>query len=138
MRGAGSRRVSARAMRAVRRSNRCRWGRPGTRARRAGQPGTIRRFRPLSRPVMTAATERLFGAVELAPRDPILGVTETFVADPNPRKVNLGVGVYCDDNGKVPVLDCVRKAEREIVEAGLPRTYLPIDGIAAYDKAAQQ
>jgi aromatic-amino-acid transaminase len=87
---------------------------------------------------MTAASDRLFGAVELAPRDPILGVTETFVADPNPRKVNLGVGVYCDDNGKVPVLDCVRRAEREIVEAGLPRTYLPIDGIAAYDRAAQQ
>jgi aromatic-amino-acid transaminase len=86
---------------------------------------------------MTAATERLFGAVELAPRDPILGVTEAFVADQNPRKVNLGVGVYCDDNGKVPVLDCVRRAEREIVEAGLPRTYLPIDGIPAYDKAAQ-
>jgi aromatic-amino-acid transaminase len=87
---------------------------------------------------MTAASARLFGAVELAPRDPILGVTETFVADQNPRKVNLGVGVYCDDNGKVPVLDCVRKAEREIVEASVPRTYLPIDGIPAYDKAAQQ
>ena len=41
----------------------------------------------------------LFGKVELAPRDPILGVTEAFNADPNPRKVNLGVGVYCDDDG---------------------------------------
>ena len=59
---------------------------------------------------MTAAPAGLLGAVELAPRDPILGVTEAFVADPNPRKVNLGVGVYVDDNGKVPVLECVRKA----------------------------
>src|SRR4029077_5458141 len=108
--------------------------RQGTQGNRLQYAGPIHP----SRLPMTAATERLFGAVDLAPRDPILGVTETFVADQNPRKVNLGVGVYCDDNGKVPVLDCVRKAEREIVEASVPRTYLPIDGIAAYDKAAQQ
>jgi aromatic-amino-acid transaminase len=87
---------------------------------------------------MTADSGALFGAVELAPRDPILGVTEAFVADPNPRKVNLGVGIYCDDNGKVPLLDCVKRAEREITEQGLPRAYLPIDGIPAYDKAVQQ
>jgi aromatic-amino-acid transaminase len=86
---------------------------------------------------MTAAPDGLFRAVALAPRDPILGVTEAFVADANPRKVNLGVGVYCDDNGKVPLLDCVRKAEREITEQAAPRTYLPIDGIPAYDKAVQ-
>jgi aromatic-amino-acid transaminase len=87
---------------------------------------------------MTVAPDALFGAVELAPRDPILGVTEAFVADPNPRKVNLGVGIYYDDNGKVPLLDCVKKAEREITEQSLPRAYLPIDGIAAYDKAVQR
>src|SRR3982750_206991 len=86
---------------------------------------------------MTVAPAELLHRVELAPRDPILGVTETFVADTNPRKVNLGVGIYVDDNGKVPVLDCVRKAEREITEQGAPRPYQPIDGIAAYDKAAQ-
>ena len=40
----------------------------------------------------------LFGTVDLAPKDPILGVTEAFVADPNPKKVNLGVGVYCDND----------------------------------------
>ena len=79
----------------------------------------------------------LFGAVELAPRDPILGVSEAFVADANPNKVNLGVGVYCDDNGKVPLLDCVRRAERLIAEKAAPHPYLPIDGIAAYDKAVQ-
>ena len=44
-------------------------------------------------------------AVQMAPKDPILGVTETFNADKNPRKVNLGVGIYYDDNGKVPLLE---------------------------------
>ena len=79
----------------------------------------------------------LFGAVDLAPRDPILGVSEAFNRDANPRKVNLGVGVYCDDNGKVPLLDCVKRAEREITDKAAPRVYLPIDGIATYDKSVQ-
>ncbi|HSD00383.1 MAG TPA: amino acid aminotransferase [Casimicrobiaceae bacterium] len=79
----------------------------------------------------------LFGTVDLAPRDPILGVTEAFNGDPNPRKVNLGVGVYVDDNGKVPLLDCVKLAERQITDAAAPRGYLPIDGIPAYDAAVQ-
>jgi aromatic-amino-acid transaminase len=76
-------------------------------------------------------------SVELAPRDPILGLTETFVADKNPRKVNLGVGVYYDDEGKVPLLECVRRAERMLVEQAAPRSYLPIDGLPAYDRAVQ-
>jgi aromatic-amino-acid transaminase len=80
----------------------------------------------------------LFGAVDLAPRDPILGITEAFNADASPRKVNLGVGVYCDDGGKVPLLDCVKRAEREITDKAAPRVYLPIDGIPAYDKAVQR
>ena len=79
----------------------------------------------------------LFAAVQMAPRDPILGVTEAFVADTNPAKVNLGVGIYTDDTGKVPLLECVRRAERALVEAATPRSYLPIDGLAAYDKAVQ-
>jgi aromatic-amino-acid transaminase len=53
--------------------------------------------------------------VEMAPRDPILGVTEAFNADTNPKKVNLGVGVYCDDEGKVPVLESVRRAEQALI-----------------------
>jgi aromatic-amino-acid transaminase len=77
-------------------------------------------------------------SVELAPRDPILGLTETFLADKNPRKVNLGVGVYYDDQGKVPLLECVRRAEREMVEQEAPRSYLPIDGLPAYDQAVQK
>ena len=52
----------------------------------------------------------LFAAVEMAPRDPILGLNEQFNADPNPAKVNLGVGVYFDDQGKLPVLRCVATA----------------------------
>jgi aromatic-amino-acid transaminase len=83
------------------------------------------------------APATLFGAVEMAPRDPILGITEAFVADTNPQKVNLGVGVYCDDTGKVPLLECVRHAEQALVAKGAPHPYLPIDGIAAYDKAVQ-
>ena len=79
----------------------------------------------------------LFSAVEMAPRDPILGLNEQFNADPNPAKVNLGVGVYFDENGKLPLLKCVQTAEAMMMEAPKPRAYLPIDGIAAYDKAVQ-
>jgi aromatic-amino-acid transaminase len=79
----------------------------------------------------------LFSAVELAPRDPILGLNEQFNADPNPAKVNLGVGVYFDDAGKLPLLACVKAAEQQLTDAAKPRGYLPIDGIAAYDKAVQ-
>ena len=73
----------------------------------------------------------------MAPSDPILGVTEAYVADQNPKKVNLGVGVYYDNDGKIPLLECVRHAESERLKAAAPRGYLPIDGIAAYDKAVQ-
>ena len=80
----------------------------------------------------------LLASVPLAPSDPILGVTEAYVADPNPRKVNLGVGVYYDDAGKIPLLECVRHAESERLKAAPPRGYLPIDGLAAYDRAVQE
>src|SRR5512146_2708424 len=79
----------------------------------------------------------LFDAVELAPRDPILGLNEQFAADANPNKVNLGVGVYYDDEGKLPLLACVVEAERLLAQTPRPRGYLPIDGIAAYDRAVQ-
>ncbi|RDT03153.1 aspartate/tyrosine/aromatic aminotransferase [Burkholderia contaminans] len=80
----------------------------------------------------------LFSAVQLAPRDPILGLNEAFNADARPTKVNLGVGVYTNEEGKIPLLRAVRDAEKARVEAGLPRGYLPIDGIAAYDAAVQK
>ncbi|MBX9715963.1 MAG: aspartate/tyrosine/aromatic aminotransferase [Burkholderiaceae bacterium] len=79
----------------------------------------------------------LFAAVDMAPRDPILGLNEQYNADPNPSKVNLGVGVYFDESGKLPLLKCVAAAEKLIFDTLKPHGYLPIDGIAAYDKAVQ-
>jgi aromatic-amino-acid transaminase len=79
----------------------------------------------------------VLAGVPMAPSDPILGVTEAFVADQSPKKVNLGVGVYYDDNGKIPLLECVRHAESERLKTSPHRGYLPIDGLAAYDKAVQ-
>lgn len=79
----------------------------------------------------------LFDRVELAPADPILGLTEAFVADPRPEKVNLGVGVYLDENGKLPLLDCVRDAESRLAADPKPKGYLGIDGSPAYRDAVR-
>jgi aromatic-amino-acid transaminase len=79
----------------------------------------------------------LFASVEQAPRDPILGLNEQFNADTRPGKVNLGVGVYYDDQGRIPLLAAVRKAEVARIEAAAARGYLPIDGIPGYNKGAQ-
>ena len=78
-----------------------------------------------------------FSAVPLAPRDPILGLNEAFGADTRPGKVNLGVGVYCDDAGRIPLLVAVRKAEAQRTAAAPARGYLPIDGLAQYNQAVQ-
>lgn len=83
-------------------------------------------------------TASLLANVEMAPKDPILGVTETYVADTNPKKVNLGVGVYTDDESKVPVLKSVRRAEQKLAETAMARNYLPIDGLQIYNKAVQE
>jgi aromatic-amino-acid transaminase len=77
-------------------------------------------------------------AVQMAPKDPILGVTETFNADKNTHKVNLGVGIYYGDDGKVPLLECVRRAETQLAQNAAPRSYLPIDGLPAYDRAVRE
>jgi len=82
-------------------------------------------------------TSSIFAAVEMAPRDPILGLTEAFNGDSRQSKVNLGVGVYYDDNGKVPLLAAVKAAEKTRLEAAPPRGYQPIEGSAAYNKAVQ-
>ncbi|MCW8206118.1 aspartate/tyrosine/aromatic aminotransferase [Verminephrobacter aporrectodeae subsp. tuberculatae] len=79
----------------------------------------------------------LFTAVEMAPRDPILGLSEQFNADTRADKVNLGVGVYFDAHGKLPLLECVQAAEKNLMRAPSARGYLPIDGIAAYDQAVR-
>jgi aromatic-amino-acid transaminase len=80
----------------------------------------------------------VFAAAALAPRDPILGLNEQFNADTRTDKVNLGVGVYTDAQGKLPLLDCVRSAESRLAAAPSPRGYLPIDGLPGYVLAAQR
>lgn len=82
-------------------------------------------------------TASIFADVELAPRDPILGLTESFNADTRPNKVNLGVGVYYDDNGKIPLLAAVRDAEAARLAGQPPRGYQPIEGAIAYNTAVQ-
>ncbi|MNF31376.1 Aromatic-amino-acid aminotransferase [compost metagenome] len=80
----------------------------------------------------------LFSAVEMAPRDPILGLNEAFNADTRTNKVNLGVGVYCNEEGRIPLLRAVVEAETIRAAQHVSRGYLPIDGIAAYDQAVQK
>lgn len=79
----------------------------------------------------------LFSGIEEAPRDPILGLNELFNADPNPVKINLGVGVYFDNDGKIPLLQSVQLAEQQLLTPPKPRSYLPIQGSDVYCKAVQ-
>ena len=79
-----------------------------------------------------------FASVEMTPGDPILGLTEAFVADKRPGKVNLGVGIYYDETGRIPVLRAVKEVEQKLAAESLPRGYLPIDGLPAYTQATQK
>lgn len=79
-----------------------------------------------------------FASVEMTPGDPILGLTEAFVADKRPGKVNLGVGIYYDESGRIPVLRAVKEVEQKLAAESLPRGYLPIDGLPAYTQATQK
>ena len=83
-------------------------------------------------------TTSIFSAVEMAPRDPILGLNEAFGADTRTTKVNLGVGVYFDESGKIPLLDAVKRAEKTRIETAPARGYQPIEGTPAYNQAVQQ
>ncbi len=80
----------------------------------------------------------LFSTIEQAPADAILGLTDAFKQDSNPKKVNLGVGVYQDEDGKLPLLECVRLAEQELTSESRPRNYLPITGLPSYNQAVQR
>jgi len=80
----------------------------------------------------------LFAGVPMAPRDPTLGPTEAFNRDSNPHRVNLGVGIYLTDEGRIPILRAVAQAEQRQAASAVPRGYLPIEGIAAYDRAVQK
>ncbi len=82
-------------------------------------------------------TSSIFAAVEMAPRDPIIGLNELFNADSRATKVNLGVGVYFDDNGKIPLLSAVKVAEKARLEAMPARGYQAIDGLVAFNQSVQ-
>ncbi len=71
------------------------------------------------------------------PPDPIMGLTEAYRRDPNPNKVNLGAGVYRDEQGRTPILSCVKEAERRILESEISKTYLPIDGLPGLEEVVQ-
>jgi aromatic-amino-acid transaminase len=74
----------------------------------------------------------------MVPGDPILGLTEAYNADTRPGKVNLGVGIYYDEQGRIPLLRCVQQVEQAMAAESKPRGYLPIDGLPAYDLATQK
>jgi aspartate/tyrosine/aromatic aminotransferase len=80
----------------------------------------------------------MFEAVKAAPADPILGLTDAFKADANPKKVNLGVGVYQDEAGRTPVLTSVKQAEGMLLEKQASKSYMPIDGSRDYAAAVQE
>ena len=80
----------------------------------------------------------LFTSVARAPSDPVFGLNEQFAADPRPNKVNLGIGVYADENGKLPLLRCVQSAEEALAKHLAPRAYLPMDGLRHYDAEVQK
>lgn len=79
----------------------------------------------------------MFSHVEHYAGDPILGLMDKYKEDPRTDKVNLGVGVYFDDNGNLPVLNSVQKAEAQIANPPKPRPYLPMDGLVGYRTACQ-
>jgi len=79
-----------------------------------------------------------FANVEQVPGDPILGLTEAYNADSRPTKVNLGVGIYYDESGRIPLLRAVQQIEQQLAQDAKPRGYLPIDGLPAYDLATQK
>ncbi|MCC5830309.1 MAG: aspartate/tyrosine/aromatic aminotransferase [Phycisphaeraceae bacterium] len=79
----------------------------------------------------------MFDSVPTAPPDPILGLTDAFKADPNPDKINLGVGVYQDETGHTPILDSVTEARKRIIAAEKSKTYMPITGDPAFGRHTQ-
>ena len=80
----------------------------------------------------------VFEDVKLAPADPILGLNEAFRADERTSKVNLGIGVYLDENGRMPLMECVRAAEDRLAAAAKPHAYLPIDGLPDYVRLVRE
>jgi aspartate/tyrosine/aromatic aminotransferase len=80
----------------------------------------------------------MFESIKPAPRDAILGLTESFREDTNPKKINLSVGVYQDGTGKTPILDSIHRAGKLVLERQKSMSYLPIDGSRSYASAVQK
>ena len=80
----------------------------------------------------------MFERIDYYAGDPILGLVEKYLADNNPNKVNLGIGIYYDENGVLPVLDCVKTAEARIADPVAPRPYLPMAGLAGHRRGCQE
>ncbi len=80
----------------------------------------------------------MFQHVEPFAGDPILSLNEDFQKDPRPNKINLSIGIYFDDAGRIPVLEAVRRAEAKLLTASGPKPYLPIEGAANFRSAVQQ
>ena len=112
----------------------CGFGRQSVLRQHARTQGSSR----LPRPTKAAVGESVFGTVEQAPPDPILGVTQAFRADEDPSKLNLGVGAYRNDDLQPVVLNVVRKAEQRVVEQKNNKEYLPIDGFAPFNKVSAE
>ncbi|XP_053402441.1 aspartate aminotransferase, mitochondrial-like isoform X2 [Mercenaria mercenaria] len=87
-------------------------------------------------PAISARASSVWAGVPMGPPDAILGVTEAFKKDTNPKKINLGVGAYRGDDGKPFILECVKKAERQMLEEGLDHEYAPISGFPAFTSAS--
>ncbi|KAG1468820.1 hypothetical protein G6F57_012437 [Rhizopus arrhizus] len=97
----------------------------------------VAQFLPLS-VYRTSTAVSFFANVELVPGDPILGLTEAYNADSRPTKVNLGVGIYYDESGRIPLLRAVKQIEQQLAAEAKPRGYLPIDGLPAYTQATRE
>lgn len=91
----------------------------------------------IEKEIMITMQASPFAQIELAPPDPIIGLTEAFNNDANPKKVNLGAGVYQDGEGRVPILQVVREAQERLLEKEETKNYMPIDGIPAFNQQVQ-
>jgi aromatic-amino-acid transaminase len=80
----------------------------------------------------------MFKQIPPYPGDPILGLNEQFQKDTRSHKVNLAIGIYFDDDGRIPTLDCVQKAESQILQEASSKSYLPIEGLPLFNQAVQQ
>ena len=80
----------------------------------------------------------MFESLQPSPPDPILGLTEAFKQETNPRKINLSVGVYQDSEGRTPILACVKEAERRLLQSETTKSYLAIPGSPEFGRLVQE